>query len=138
MITEALSRHDAQLRGDLIEVFNPTDTADNLKKYGGFIPGIRPGEKTAEYIDYVLTRITLIGALYLTVICLLPEFLILQYQVAHQQVGVDGEGFAVARDAGEAEYAVSAERLQQLEGDLRRATGLIYDVDVPHSRELLD
>ncbi len=57
-------------------MFNPKETADNLKKYGGFIPGIRPGERTAEYIDYVLTRITLIGALYLTVVCLLPEFLI--------------------------------------------------------------
>jgi hypothetical protein len=46
-------------------VFNPKDTADNLKKHGGFIPGIRPGERTAEYIDYVLTRITVIGAIYL-------------------------------------------------------------------------
>lgn len=57
-------------------MFNPKDTADNLKKYGGFIPGIRPGERTAEYIDYVLTRITVLGALYLTLVCLLPEFLI--------------------------------------------------------------
>jgi len=57
-------------------MFNPKETADNLKKYGGFIPGIRPGERTAEYIDYVLTRITLIGALYLVAVCLLPEFLI--------------------------------------------------------------
>jgi preprotein translocase subunit SecY len=57
-------------------MFNPNETADNLKKYGGFIPGIRPGERTAEYIDYVLTRITLIGALYLVLVCLLPEFLI--------------------------------------------------------------
>ncbi|SDB16790.1 preprotein translocase subunit SecY [Bauldia litoralis] len=57
-------------------VFNPTDTADNLKKHGGFIPGIRPGAKTAEYIDYVLSRITVLGALYLVAVCLLPEFLI--------------------------------------------------------------
>ncbi len=57
-------------------VFNPKDTADNLKKHGGFIPGIRPGERTAEYIDYVLTRVTVIGAIYLVLICLLPEFLI--------------------------------------------------------------
>ena len=57
-------------------VFNPTDTADNLKKYGGFIPGVRPGERTAQYIDYVVTRITVIGALYLAAICLLPEMLI--------------------------------------------------------------
>jgi len=57
-------------------VFNPKDTADNLKKHGGFIPGIRPGERTAEYIDYVLTRITVIGAIYLVFVCILPEFLV--------------------------------------------------------------
>jgi preprotein translocase subunit SecY len=57
-------------------VFNPTDTADNLKKHGGFVPGIRPGQRTAEYIDYVLTRVTGIGAVYLVLVCLLPEFLI--------------------------------------------------------------
>jgi preprotein translocase subunit SecY len=62
-------------------VFNPTETADNLKKYGGFIPGIRPGQNTAEYFDYVLTRLTTVGALYLVVICLLPEFLISRYAV---------------------------------------------------------
>ena len=56
-------------------VFNPTETADNLKKHGGFIPGIRPGERTAEYIDYVLTRLTLIGAAYIALVCLVPEFL---------------------------------------------------------------
>ncbi len=56
-------------------VFNPKDTADNLKKYGGFIPGIRPGERTAEYIDYVLTRITVVGAIYLALVCILPELL---------------------------------------------------------------
>ncbi len=59
-------------------VFNPKDTADNLKSHGGFIPGIRPGERTAEYIDYVLTRITVVGALYLIFVCLLPEVLIAQ------------------------------------------------------------
>jgi preprotein translocase subunit SecY len=57
-------------------VINPKDTADNLRKYGGFIPGIRPGDKTAEYIDYILTRITVVGALYLAVVCVLPEFLV--------------------------------------------------------------
>ena len=57
-------------------VFNPKETADNLRKYGGFLPGIRPGEKTAEYIDYVLTRITVVGAIYLAVVCVLPELLI--------------------------------------------------------------
>ena len=54
-------------------VFNPEETAENLKKYGGFIPGIRPGKKTAEYIDYILTRTTVIGAIYLAVVCLIPE-----------------------------------------------------------------
>ena len=57
-------------------VFNPQETADNLKKHGGFIPGIRPGERTAEYIDNVLTRITVVGALYLAAVCVLPELLI--------------------------------------------------------------
>jgi preprotein translocase subunit SecY len=56
-------------------VFNPEETAENLKKYGGFIPGIRPGKKTAEYIDYVLTRTTVVGAIYLAFVCLIPEFL---------------------------------------------------------------
>ncbi|HEY8127160.1 MAG TPA: preprotein translocase subunit SecY [Hyphomicrobium sp.] len=56
-------------------VINPKETADNLRKYGGFLPGIRPGEKTAEYIDYVLTRITVVGALYLAAVCVLPEIL---------------------------------------------------------------
>jgi preprotein translocase subunit SecY len=57
-------------------MFNPKDTADNLKKSGGFILGIRPGEKTAEYIDYILTRITVVGAIYLVIVCLLPELLV--------------------------------------------------------------
>jgi len=57
-------------------VFNPEETAENLKKYGGFIPGIRPGKRTEEYLDFVLTRITVIGAAYLAAICLIPEFLI--------------------------------------------------------------
>jgi preprotein translocase subunit SecY len=56
-------------------VLNPQETADNLRKYGGFLPGIRPGAKTAEYIDYVLTRITVVGALYLAAVCVLPEML---------------------------------------------------------------
>ncbi|MDP3746984.1 MAG: preprotein translocase subunit SecY [Phenylobacterium sp.] len=57
-------------------VFNPEDTAENLRKYGGFLPGIRPGKRTAEYLDYVLTRLTVIGAAYITLVCLLPEALI--------------------------------------------------------------
>jgi preprotein translocase subunit SecY len=62
-------------------VFNPADTADNLKKYGGFIPGIRPGQRTADYLDYVLTRLTVVGAGYLALVCLLPELLMSQYAV---------------------------------------------------------
>ena len=59
-------------------VFNPKETADNLKKYGGFVPGIRPGENTANYLDYVLTRITTVGALYLVSVAALPEILLAQ------------------------------------------------------------
>lgn len=62
-------------------VFNPTETADNLKKHGGFMPGIRPGERTAEHIDRVLTRITVLGAGYLTIVCLIPEFMITYAQI---------------------------------------------------------
>ena len=62
-------------------MFNATDTADNLKKNGGFIPGIRPGKNTADYLDHVLTRLTLVGALYLTAVSLLPEILISRYAV---------------------------------------------------------
>ena len=62
-------------------VFNPSDTADNLKKYGGFIPGIRPGKNTAEYLDRVLTRLTVVGAGYLAFVCLLPEILIAEFAV---------------------------------------------------------
>ena len=62
-------------------VFNPTETADNLRKYGGFIPGIRPGKNTADFLDYVLTRLTVIGAAYLAAVCILPEILISEYSV---------------------------------------------------------
>ena len=62
-------------------VFNPADTADNLRKHGGFVPGIRPGANTAEYLDYVLTRLTVVGALYLTFVCLMPEFLLANSQI---------------------------------------------------------
>ena len=62
-------------------VFNPKETAENLRKYGGYIPGIRPGDRTAEYIDNILTRLTTIGALYLTLVCLMPEFLIANYPI---------------------------------------------------------
>ena len=61
--------------------FNPTETADNLRKYGGFVPGIRPGENTAMYIDKIVTKLTTIGACYLTLVCLMPEFLIANYPI---------------------------------------------------------
>jgi protein translocase subunit secY/sec61 alpha len=63
-------------------IFNPNDVADNLRKYGGFIPGIRPGKNTADYIDEVLSRITLVGAIYLAAIAILPEFLMTGFKVA--------------------------------------------------------
>ena len=62
-------------------VFNPKETSENLRKYGGYIPGIRPGERTAEYIDAILTRLTTVGAMYLTFVCLMPEFLIAKYPI---------------------------------------------------------
>jgi preprotein translocase subunit SecY len=62
-------------------VFNPKETADNLKKSGAFVPGIRPGEQTARYVEKILTRLTLAGAAYVTLVCLLPEFLIVKWNV---------------------------------------------------------
>jgi preprotein translocase subunit SecY len=62
-------------------VFNPEETAENLRKYGGYIPGIRPGKSTADYLDFVLTRLTVLGAIYLSAVCILPELLISQYAV---------------------------------------------------------
>ena len=62
-------------------VFNPVETADNLKKYGGFVPGIRPGRNTAEHLDRVLSRLTVLGAMYLAAVCLLPEILISRFSV---------------------------------------------------------
>ncbi|HXA17034.1 MAG TPA: preprotein translocase subunit SecY [Thermoanaerobaculia bacterium] len=69
-------------------VFNPVDTADNMRKYGGFIPGIRPGKKTSDYIDRVLTRITFVGSLYLAAVCILPEFLIAGVHVSQLPFGI--------------------------------------------------
>ncbi len=68
-------------------VFNPEETADNLKRNGGFIPGIRPGKSTATYLDYVLTRITVIGALYLTFVCVVPEYIIAQTGITAMFIG---------------------------------------------------
>src|SRR6266849_5029418 len=64
--------------------FNPVDVADNMKKYGGFIPGIRPGKATAEYIDRVLTRLTLGGALYISAVCVLPSLMQSKFKVPFQ------------------------------------------------------
>ena len=69
-------------------VFNPVDVSDNMRKYGGFIPGIRPGRKTSDYIDRVLTRITFIGAIYLATVCLIPEFLIQGVRVGQLPFGI--------------------------------------------------
>ena len=62
-------------------VFNPQETSENLRQHGGFVPGIRPGKNTADYFDYVLTRLTVLGAIYLVVICIIPEWLISQFNV---------------------------------------------------------
>jgi len=62
-------------------IFNPKETAENLRKYGGFVPGIRPGEQTEQFIDQLLLKLTVIGSLYLVVICLLPEFIIANYPI---------------------------------------------------------
>ena len=62
-------------------VFNPKETADNLKKSGAFLPGIRPGEQTARYIEKITLRLTMIGAVYVTLVCLLPEFLVVKWNV---------------------------------------------------------
>jgi preprotein translocase subunit SecY len=67
-------------------VFNPDDVAENMRKYGGFVPGIRPGKRTAEYLDYVLARITLAGAVYLALVALLPEFLMTGFKVQYLPV----------------------------------------------------
>ena len=62
-------------------VFNPEETAENLRRYNGFLPGIRPGKNTADYLDYVLTRLTAVGAVYLAAVCLLPEFLLAEFNL---------------------------------------------------------
>ena len=63
-------------------IFNPDDVAENMRKYGGFVPGIRPGKRTAEYIDTILTRITLVGAIYLALVAVLPDLMITGFQVS--------------------------------------------------------
>jgi preprotein translocase subunit SecY len=75
-------------------IFNPNEVADNMRKYGGFIPGIRPGKKTADYVNTILTRITLVGALYLALIAVIPEFMITGFHV--QNIPFIGPGLDAA------------------------------------------
>jgi preprotein translocase subunit SecY len=88
--------------------FNPVDVADNMKKYGGFVPGIRPGKKTAEYIDRILTRITLGGALYVAAICVLPSILIARFNVPFY---FGGTGLLIV-------VGVAMDTIQQIESHL--------------------
>jgi preprotein translocase subunit SecY len=88
--------------------FNPVDVAENMKKYGGFVPGIRPGKKTAEYIDKILTRITLGGALYVAVICVLPSILIARFNVPFY---FGGTGLLIV-------VGVAMDTIQQIESHL--------------------
>ncbi|HEY7585398.1 MAG TPA: preprotein translocase subunit SecY [Candidatus Deferrimicrobiaceae bacterium] len=88
--------------------FNPVDVADNMKKYGGFVPGIRPGKKTAEYIDKILTRITLGGAIYVSVICVLPSILISRFNVPFY---FGGTGLLIV-------VGVAMDTIQQIESHL--------------------
>ena len=88
--------------------FNPVDVADNMKKYGGFVPGIRPGKKTAEYIDRILTRITLGGALYVSAVCVLPSILIARFNVPFY---FGGTGLLIV-------VGVAMDTIQQIESHL--------------------
>ena len=74
-------------------IFNPTELADNMRKYGGFVPGIRPGRNTSEYINRILTRLTLVGGVYLAVVCLLPEWMISGIHLQHLPVWMGGNWF---------------------------------------------
>jgi preprotein translocase subunit SecY len=76
-------------------VFNPEETAENLRKYGGFMPGIRPGKRTAEYLDFVLTRLTVIGAAYITAVCLLPEVLVVLMKAPAQAMALGGTSILI-------------------------------------------
>jgi preprotein translocase subunit SecY len=107
-------------------MFNPKETAENLRKYGGFIPGIRPGERTAEYIDYVLTRITAIGALYLSAVCILPEIL----------VGQTGVPFYFGGTSLLIVVSVTMDTVAQLQGHLlaQQYEGLIKKAKLRGSR----
>ena len=88
--------------------FNPVDVADNMKKYGGFIPGIRPGKKTAEYIERVLSRITFAGALYISVVCMIPSFMQQKFNVPFS---FGGTGLLIV-------VGVALDTVQQIESHL--------------------
>jgi preprotein translocase subunit SecY len=92
-------------------VFNPEDTAENLRKYGGFLPGIRPGKRTAEYLDYVLTRLTVIGALYITAVCLMPEAFIANF-------GMSGASFALGGTSILIVVSVTMDTVAQIQSHL--------------------
>src|SRR5437899_5427236 len=102
-------------------VFNPAETADNLRKYGGFIPGIRPGKNTADYLDYVLTRITVVGSLYLTAVCLIPEIIGGAYNV--QQFAFGGTSLLIVVSVTMDTVAQIQSHLiaQQYEGLIKKA-----------------
>jgi preprotein translocase subunit SecY len=74
-------------------IFNPTELADNMRKYGGFIPGIRPGRNTSEHINRILTRLTFVGGVYLAIVCLLPEWMISGIHLQHLPIWLGGEWF---------------------------------------------
>lgn len=92
-------------------VFNPEDTAENLRKYGGFLPGIRPGKRTAEYLDYVLTRLTVIGAIYITAVCLMPEAFIANF-------GMGGASFALGGTSILIVVSVTMDTVAQIQSHL--------------------
>jgi len=74
-------------------IFNPTELADNMRKYGGFVPGIRPGRNTSDYINRILTRLTFVGGVYLAIVCLLPEWMISGIHLQHLPVWLGGNWF---------------------------------------------
>ena len=102
-------------------VFNPEDTAENLRKYGGFLPGIRPGKRTAEYIDYVLTRLTVIGAIYIAGVCLLPEALMASNTVSQYYFGGTSILIVVSVTMDTVAQIVSHLQAHQYEGLIRKS-----------------
>ncbi len=102
-------------------VFNPEDTAENLRKYGGFLPGIRPGKRTAEYIDFVLTRLTVIGAIYIAAVCLLPEALMASNAVSTYYFGGTSILIVVSVTMDTVAQIVSHLQAHQYEGLIRKS-----------------